>query len=101
MSHEPNAPTIDLIRLTFIIDPARRTEVETYLADLGLDVQVRGEDLVVATWEEPQGDVDQMIDGLWAAHGEPFEVTHEEFQRLDLVLYHHEEEIEEAGREVA
>ena len=98
MSHEPNAPTIDLIRLTFIIDPARRPEVETYLTDLGLDVQVRGEEVFVVTWEEPGRDIEELIEGLWAAHGEPFEVTHEAFRRLDLLVYHAEREpIQEAA----
>src|SRR5690348_1488207 len=37
MSHDPTDLPTDLIRLTFLIDPARRAAVETYLADLGLD----------------------------------------------------------------
>ena len=56
MSHEPDVPTVDLIRWTFRIDPARRAEVADYLADLGLDVQDRGDGRFVVTWDEPEGD---------------------------------------------
>ena len=93
---------IDLIRWTFTIEPARSPGVEAYLADLGLDVHVQGGSRFVVTWEEPDGDADEVIEGLWAAYGEPFEVTHEEFHRVNLLTLHHEDAAEpDSGRAVA
>lgn len=82
----------DLIRWTFTADPAKREEVETFLRDLGWEVQTRAEGQTVATWDEPEGDPDEVVEQLWAVHGEPFEVTHEEFRRNELLVYHHEDE---------
>src|SRR5262249_50873680 len=82
-----DTPSIDLIRWTFTSDPARRRELEDYLNDLGLDVLVRGEAQFVVTWEEPEGDADEVVEELWEINGQPFEVTHEEFGRLGLFTY--------------
>jgi len=102
MSEERAESAIDLIRWTFTIDPARAGGVEDYLANLGLDVHRQGCGRIVATWEEPDRDPDGVIEGLWAAYGEPFEVTHEEFHRLNLLALHHEDSSEgEPGRAVA
>ncbi len=81
--------TIDMIRLTFTADPDRRAEVEAHLADLGLDVHGMPDGHVVATWEEPDGDLDAVVEALWAINGAPFEITHEEFRRLNLLVFHH------------
>jgi hypothetical protein len=79
--------TIDVIRWTFTVDPGRSAEIEQHLIDLGLDVSNRGDGRFVATWDEPEGDVDEVVEQLWAIHGSPFEVTHEAFHRLELLAY--------------
>ena len=84
--------TIDMIRWTFTADPARSAEIERHLTDLGADAYVRGEGQFTAIWEEPEGDLDEVVEHLWALNGEPFEVTHEAFRRLDLLVYHAEHE---------
>ncbi len=86
---------IDMIRITFTADPERRGEIETYLADLGLDVHVWGDGHVTAFWEEPEGELDETIEALWEINEAPFEVTSEEFRRLNLHVYHHEEDAAE------
>jgi hypothetical protein len=92
VSDEANTPGIDLIRWSFTINPERRAELQQHLLDLGLDVQVVGEDQFVVTWEEPDGeDVSDIIEEMWEVHGSPFEVTHEEFRRLNLSTYHPED----------
>jgi hypothetical protein len=83
MSHEPKAP-VDMVRWTFTVNPDHRTEIETHLDDLGADVLVRGGDHFVVTWEEPEGDLDEVVEELWALNGGPFEVTLEEFHRVGL-----------------
>lgn len=91
MSEElPNEPA-DVIRWTFTPDPARQADAATYLADLGWDVHVRPEGQVVATCDEPSDDLDETVEGLWALLGSPIEVTHEEFRRLELMVYQPEE----------
>lgn len=84
--------TIDMIRWTFTIDPTQRFEIESYLTDLGPDVYVNGQGQFTVIWEEPEGDLDGVVEELWALHGEPFEVTHEAFQRLEHLVYHAEDE---------
>lgn len=86
---------IDMIRITFTANPDHRTEIEGYLADLGLDVHARADGHVTAFWEEPEGDLDEVVEGLWEINGTPFEVTHEEFSRLNLLVYHHEDDTAE------
>ncbi|HEU5115181.1 MAG TPA: hypothetical protein VFT74_00750, partial [Isosphaeraceae bacterium] len=82
----------DMIRWTFTIDPTQRFEVETYLSDLGLDVHVRDGQQFTVMLEEPEFDLDEVVEELWALNGSPFEVTHEAFHRLDHLVYHAEEE---------
>ena len=36
------------------------------------------------TWEEPEGNLDEVVEALWGLNGEPFEVTLEEFHRVGL-----------------
>src|SRR5690349_18042674 len=85
------SPSIELIRWTFTVGAENRVELETHLLDLGLEVQARGEDTLVVTWDEPEGGVEELIEELWAINGEPFEITHEEFHRTNMVVYHPEE----------
>jgi hypothetical protein len=86
-----NTLSVELIRWTFTVSPEHRVEVETHLLDLGLEVQARGEDTLVVTWDEPEGGIDELIEELWAINGEPFEVTHEEFHRVTMLVYQPEE----------
>ena len=100
MSDGINPAPIDLIRWTFTIDPERRVDLEAYLADLGLDVVVRDDRQFVVSWEEPDRDLDEVIQELWAIYGEPFELTHEEFHRQALLSVNPAEG-DEASRDVA
>jgi hypothetical protein len=101
MSAEETTLAIDMIRWTFTIDPAQRAAIEGYLTDQGLEVMVRGEDTMVATWDEPEGAVEEVIEGMWAVAGAPFEVTHEEFHRANLLIYQDEAEGEDEAKAVA
>lgn len=92
MSVEETTLTIEMIRWTFTIDPAQKAALEGYLTDLGLEVMVRGDDTMVATWDEPEGEIEEVIEGMWAVAGAPFEVTHEEFHRANLLVYHDDSE---------
>ncbi len=84
--------SIELIRWTFTVKSENRGEIESHLTDLGLDVEHRGEETLVMTWDEPDGGgIEELIEELWAINGEPFEITHEEFHRVSLLLYHPEE----------
>ena len=49
------------------------------------------------TWDEPEGGIDELIEELWAINGEPFEITHEAFHRVSLLVYHPEEISEADG----
>jgi hypothetical protein len=103
MADGQNAATIDLIRWTFTIDPAHRDEVEEHLNDLGLDVLVRDGSQFHVCWDEPEGNIDEVIEAIWALNGEPFEITQEEFHRQTLLHVHHEDDgsTAEPGRSVA
>ncbi len=91
MSLEAHDAPPDLLRWTFTVDPAHRQAIEAHLDDLGADVWVRDESKFQVTWEEPEGDLDEVIEALWSIHGEPFEVTQEEFRRLALHVLQHDE----------
>ena len=93
MSAEDSTLSVEMIRWTFTIDPAHRAELETYLVDQGLEVLVRGEDTMVATWDEPEGEPGEVIEGMWAITGSHFEVTHEEFHRSNLLVYEADDEV--------
>ena len=84
MSPENTSPSTDLVRWSFAINPAKRGAIEDHLADLGADVVIRdGQDFIV-TWDEPEGDLSDVIEALWALNGEPFEVIEESFHRFAL-----------------
>lgn len=101
MSAEETTLSIEMIRWTFTIDPAQRAAIEGYLTDQGLEVMVRGEDTMVATWDEPEGEIEEVIEGMWAVAGAPFDVTHEEFHRANLLIYQDESEGEDDEKAVA
>lgn len=92
MADGQNAATIDLIRWTFTVDPERRDVIEEHLTDLGLDVLVRDGTQFLVSWDEPEGDIDEVIEAIWSLHGEPFEVTQEEFHRQNLLHLNHDDE---------
>lgn len=98
MSLEETAPSIDLIRWTFTINPEHRAVIEGHLNDLGLDVTVHEDTRFVVSWEEPDETTDEVIEEIWALHGEPFEITQEEFHRVNLNILHHvDEDVQEAA----
>jgi hypothetical protein len=92
MSQGPDPSSIDLIRWTFTTDPAHRGEIEGHLVDLGLDVLIHDEARFTVTWEEPDREVEHVIEEIWEINGAPFEVTQEEFHRLGLHTLHHVED---------
>ena len=48
-------------------------------------------------WEEPEGDLDEVVEALWEINGGPFEVTHEEFHRLGHLVYEADDGATEGG----
>ena len=61
MSQDTKSASIDLVRWSFAINPAHRGAIEGHLADLGADILIRdGQDFVV-TWDEPEGDLNDVI----------------------------------------
>jgi molybdopterin-guanine dinucleotide biosynthesis protein len=99
MSHDGNPASIDLIRWTFTINPDRRGSIEAHLADLGADVLVHDGNEFLVTWDEPEGDLADVIEALWALNGDPFDVIAEGFHRLELHTIHHVDD--EASQEAA
>lgn len=97
MTEGSNAGTIDLIRWTFTVNPEYRAAIEEHLVDLGLDVLVRDEANFLVTWDEPEGNIDEVIEAIWALNDEPFEITQEEFHRQNLLQIHHVEDDETAA----
>ena len=91
MNSAENTLSVEMIRWTFTVGPEHRVEIESHLLDLGLEIQARGDDALVVTWDEPEGGIEDLIGELWAINGEPFEITHEEFHRVNLLVYHPEE----------
>jgi hypothetical protein len=87
-----NTLSVEMIRWTFTVNSTHRVEIESHLLDLGLEVQARGDETLIVTWDEPEGGVDELIEELWAINGEPFEITHEEFHRINMLIYHPEEQ---------
>jgi hypothetical protein len=94
MSVEQESAVPDVIRWTFTPEAAHRAEIEAHLIDLGWDVHTRGEGQVVASWDEPEGDLDAIVEALWAIQGGSFEITHEEFRRTELMIYEDESSLE-------
>ena len=97
MSSAQDTPAIDLVRWTFSVNPDHRAEIENHLIDLGLDVSVDDESKFVVTWDEPDRDVEEVIEEIWELNGAPFEVTQEEFHRLSLHTLNHADEDAQAA----
>ena len=83
MSYADANASNDLIRWTFALPEEAVEAVEEHLTDLGADVFVRNRRFHV-TWEEPELDLDAVVEALWSIVGKPFEITQEEFHRLAL-----------------
>lgn len=89
MSHDTTSGTVDLVRWSFSIETDRAPEIQAHLNDLGADVLVRdGRDFLV-TWDEPEGDIAEVIEAIWSINGAPFDVIQEVFHRLELHTFHH------------
>jgi len=88
---EPTAAT-DLIHWTFTVPVAAVAAVQGHLTDLGADVYIRDEQNFLVIWEEPEYDLDSVVESVWSLVGEPFEITQEEFHRLALHILQHEAE---------
>jgi hypothetical protein len=92
MSHDTKSASTDLVRWSFTINAAHRGAIEGHLADLGADILVRDGLEFIVTWDEPEGDLTDVIEAIWALNGEPFEVIQEGFHRLELHTIHHVED---------
>ncbi len=101
MSESQAGSTIDLIRWTFTPEPAKRTEIEAHLNDHGLEVHVQADGRFTVLWDEPEGEIDEVVEELWEVNGAPFEITHEEYRHLSHNVYHVEGEEPTAERAVA
>jgi hypothetical protein len=83
---------VDLIRWTFAVNPDHCAAIVEHLNDLGPDVLVRDGTQVHVLWDEPEGNLDDVVEAIWDLNGgEPFEITQEEFQRQTLVHLHHDD----------
>lgn len=90
MNHDETAATADLVRWTFTADPDQVEAIEAHLDDLGADVVLYDDGRCVVTWEEPDIDLEPVVEALWAINGAPFDITGEEFRRVGLHVLHHE-----------
>ena len=91
MDIDPTQSTIDLIRWSFTVEPENAEAIEAHLNDLGLDVLVRDDSQFLVTWDEPEGNIEEIIEAIWELNGKPFEVTQEEFHRQSLLHLQYEE----------
>ena len=92
MSLEATENGVDLIRWTFTVAPEHRQAIESHLEDLGADVWVREDVKFQVTWEEPDADLDEVVEALWEIQGSSFDITQEEFHRMGLHLLQSESE---------
>ncbi len=98
MTEDEATPSTDLIRWTFAVPSEAAEAVETYLGDLGADVFVRDGATFQVSWEEPEVDLDPIVEAVWSIVGAPFEITQEEFHRMELhVLQQVEEKMASDG----
>jgi len=94
--------TIDLVRWTFTVESDKSQAVEAFLADQGAEVFVRPEGQFVVLWDEPEAELDEVVEELWEVAGVAIEITHETFKRNELVVYQQDAESEgEADRSAA
>ena len=94
MTMDGAAPATDLIRWTFTLPAESGDAVQAHLADLGAEVFVRDGQTCHVFWEETAVDLDAAVEAIWSLAGEEFQITQEEFHRLDLQILHPEEEME-------
>ena len=85
-------PSTDLIRWTFTLSAEAMEAVRAHLADLGAEVFVRDGQTCHVFWEETEVDLDAAVEAIWSLAGESFEITQEEFHRLELHILHPDEE---------
>ena len=92
MSTDGPAESTDLIRWTFTVPEAAAEAVAEHLTDLGADVFLGDGMTFHVTWDEPEIDLDPVVEALWTITGVPFEITQEEFHRLAHHILQHESE---------
>ena len=92
MSTDDITASTDLIRWTFTVPDEAATAVESHLTDLGADVFTRNGVSFHVTWDEPEVDLDPVVEAIWSLAGMAFEITQEEFHRLELHILHRVEE---------
>lgn len=92
MMSDGKAASTDLIRWTFAVPAEAAEAVEIHLGDLGADVFVRDGVTFHVNWDEPEASLDGVVEALWSIVGEPFEITQEEFHRLELHVLQFSEE---------
>lgn len=101
MQEDKAGAGVDLVRWTFSITPEQVKAAEEYLGDQSAEFVVTSDGQVTVTWEEPEGDLDQVIDELWSALGAPVEITHEEFRLVNRLVYESEDEEDGEKKAVA
>ena len=92
MSSDATSASTDLIRWTFTVPAAAAEAIESYLTDLGADVFTRDGQTFHVTWDEPDQNLDPVVEAIWSLAGAAFEITQEEFHRLALHILQHEPE---------
>ena len=92
-------PSTDLIRWTFELASELAPTVQAHLEDLGAEVFVRDGQTFHVFWEETEVDLDAAVEAIWNLAGEEFEITQEEFHRLELHILHPEETADEDEEE--
>lgn len=81
--------SIDLVRWTFTLDSPHRDAIKAHLVNLGLEVAIHDGNMFTVTWEDPEGEVEAVIEELWELNGAHFEVNQEEFHRVGHHIVHH------------
>ena len=82
--------TIDLVRWTFTVDPEHKQAIETHLVDLGAEVLTRADGQFIVLWDEPETELNEVVEELWEITGATFDVTNETFYRTELHVYQQE-----------
>ena len=74
MDEANSATAPDLVRWTFTVDPDHQDAIETHLDDLGADVVAYEDGRCVVSWEEPEHDLDDVVEAIWNLNETPFDV---------------------------
>ena len=88
MSTDGTAASTDLIRWTFAAPTEAAEAVGAHLSNLGAEVFADGAGHFQVFWEETAADLDAAVEAIWALAGSHFEITQEEFHRLELHILH-------------